>query len=42
MARKKNDPNADITEFTKEIDDKVYSLYDLTPDEIAIVEGQSG
>ncbi len=41
LARKKSDPNVDITEFTKEIDDKVYSLYDLTPDEIAIVEDKS-
>jgi len=42
LARKKNDPNADITEFTKEIDNRVYTLYNLTQDEIAIVEGQSG
>ncbi len=26
--------------FNKEIDNKVYTLYDLTPDEIAIVEGK--
>ncbi|HHR86315.1 MAG TPA: hypothetical protein ENL23_08235, partial [Candidatus Acetothermia bacterium] len=40
LVAKKDNPNADITTFTREIDDRVYGLYNLTPDEIAIVEGR--
>jgi len=29
----------EITALDKEIDQKVYELYELTPEEIAIVEG---
>ena len=35
---KKTDPNADTTELENEIDKLVYELYNLTPEEIAIVE----
>ena len=35
---KRDDPNADVSELENEIDRVVYSLYNLTPDEIAIVE----
>ena len=31
-------PNADVSDLENEIDQIVYSLYGLTPDEIAIVE----
>ena len=36
---KRTDPDADVSELEDEIDEIVYLLYDLTPDEIAIVEG---
>jgi len=36
---KKNDPNTDTSKLEKEIDLLVYKLYDLTEDEIKIVEG---
>ena len=36
---KKRDPDAHTTAWEWEIDQLVYKLYDLTPDEIAIVEG---
>lgn len=39
LAAKKNDPNADTSALEKQIDEMVYALYDLTPEEIAIVEG---
>ncbi|MBI5327660.1 MAG: hypothetical protein HZB80_05145 [Deltaproteobacteria bacterium] len=32
-------PNADTSAFERQIDEMVYKLYDLTPEEIAIVEG---
>ena len=32
--------NADTATLEKQIDEMVYKLYDLTPDEIAIVEGK--
>ena len=35
---KRTDPDADTSEWEKEIDHLVYALYDLTDDEIAIVE----
>lgn len=37
---KKQDSSADTTEWEKQIDQKVYELYGLTPEEIAIVEGR--
>lgn len=39
LAAKKQDSSADTTEWEKLIDQKVYELYGLTEDEIAIVEG---
>jgi len=38
LARKKENPVADVVELEAEIDQLVYKLYDLTPEEIAIVE----
>ena len=35
---KRTDPDADVSELENEIDQIVYLLYDLTPEEIAIVE----
>ena len=37
--RKQRDPAADTTALEREIDQLVYKLYELTPEEIAIVEG---
>jgi|LQYC01.1.fsa_nt_gi adenine-specific DNA-methyltransferase len=37
---KKKDPNADTSALETEIDRLVYALYNLTPEEIAIVEGR--
>jgi hypothetical protein len=37
--QKKNNRSADITDLETQIDQLVYQLYDLTEDEIAIVEG---
>ena len=37
---KKADSSADTTEWEKQIDHKVYELYRLTEDEIAIAEGR--
>lgn len=39
---KKEDPNADTSALEKEIDALVYTLYGLTEEEIAIVEGTGG
>ena len=36
---KRTDPDADVSDLENEIDQIVYLLYDLTPEEIAIVEG---
>ena len=36
---KGTDPDADVSTLENEIDKLVYALYDLTPEEIAIVEG---
>ncbi len=40
LAAKAEDPNSDVTQLEREIDELVYELYDLTPDEIKIVEGE--
>ena len=40
LTAKKQDSSTDTTEWEKLIDQKVYELYGLTPDEIAIVEGK--
>ena len=39
IALKKENPEADTTVFETQIDQLVYALYDLTAEEIAIVEG---
>jgi hypothetical protein len=41
LALKKQTPSADTTTLENKIDQLVYALYDLTPEEIAIVEGKS-
>ncbi|MDW7979567.1 MAG: hypothetical protein RMH97_03260, partial [Verrucomicrobiales bacterium] len=38
LAAKRADPNADISALEREIDQHVYRLYGLTPEEIEIVE----
>jgi len=40
LAAKKKDPSTDTAALEKQIDEKVYALYGLTPEEIAIVEGK--
>ena len=39
LALKKADPKADTSDLEAEIDRMVYRLYDLTAEEILIVEG---
>jgi len=39
LSAKKSDPKADTTDWESEIDNLVYSLYELSEDEIKIVEG---
>ena len=39
LAAKQKAPDADTSALEKQIDEMVYKLYDLTPEEIAIVEG---
>jgi len=39
LSEKKDDPEADVSALEYEIDQHVYRLYSLTPEEIAIVEG---
>ncbi|MGE0680663.1 MAG: hypothetical protein AB7P69_07115 [Candidatus Binatia bacterium] len=39
LVAKRNDPDADTSALEREIDELVYALYDLTPEEIQIVEG---
>lgn len=41
LAAKKENPEADVSALETEIDQLVYQLYNLTPEEIAIVEGRS-
>jgi len=40
LAAKKADPATDVSALEAEIDQMVYKLYDLTEEEIAIVEGK--
>lgn len=40
LSAKSSDPAADTSDLEREIDEIVYRLYGLTPDEIAIVEGR--
>ena len=39
LAAKRTNPQADTSALEREIDERVYRLYDLTPEEIQIVEG---
>ena len=41
LAEKKKDPSANTSKLEEEIDNLVYDLYGLTPEEIAIVKGGS-
>ena len=41
LVLKKEDPEADVSELEAEIDQLVYKLYDLTEEEIKIVEGET-
>ena len=41
LAAKKADPDADTSALESEIDRIVYRLYDMTPEEIAVVESSS-
>jgi len=38
LSTKKANPNADTSKLEKQIDELVYKLYDLTDEEIAIIE----
>jgi hypothetical protein len=38
LAAKKSDPNADTSELEREIDHLVYKLYQLTYDEVKIID----
>ena len=40
LSAKKQDPNADTSALEKQIDDLVYKLYNLTEEEIKLVEGK--
>ena len=42
LAIKTSTPSEDVSAFEAEIDRLVYKLYDLTPEEIAVVEGSAG
>ena len=39
LAAKQRDAEADVSALEREIDELVYALYGLTPEEIQIVEG---
>ena len=41
MAAKRGDPEADVIQSDRQIDQMVYDLYGLTPEEITVVEGKS-
>ncbi len=41
LAQKKENPEADVSALEAEIDRLVYKLYDLTEEEIKIVEGKA-
>jgi hypothetical protein len=42
LTAKSKDPKADVTKLEHQIDQLVYQLYNLTPEEIKIIEGQTG
>lgn len=39
LEKKRQDPDADITELDKQIDELVYQAYELDADDIALIEG---
>lgn len=39
LSAKQADPTPDTSALEREIDQQVYALYGLTPEEIAVVEG---
>ena len=39
LSTKKDNPQTDTSALEYEIDQQVYALYNLTPEEIAIIEG---
>ena len=41
LAAKQRDAEADTSALEREIDELVYALYGLTPEEIKLVEGQT-
>ena len=41
LAAKKRNAGADVSALEREIDQLVYTLYGLTPDEIRVVEGSA-
>jgi hypothetical protein len=41
LEKKQKSPTADTTTMEHQIDELVYKIYGLTPDEIAIVEGKN-
>ena len=42
LAQKRGNPHADTRDLERAIDELVYRLYDLTPDEIRLIEGKEG
>jgi adenine-specific DNA-methyltransferase len=40
LARKRRNPHASTRDLERKIDELVYRLYDLTPDEIRLIEGK--
>jgi adenine-specific DNA-methyltransferase len=40
LAAKRADPAFDSTQLERQIDQMVYELYGLTPEEVAVVEGK--
>jgi hypothetical protein len=42
LIAKSKDPLADVTKLERQIDLLVYQLYKLTPEEIKIIEGETG
>jgi type II restriction/modification system DNA methylase subunit YeeA len=42
LLTKSKDSKADVSKLEHQIDQLVYQLYELTPDEINLVEGQIG
>lgn len=40
LAKKKDDQDMDTSEIERQIDDLVYELYELTPDEVKLIEGE--